>query len=367
MQLAVSNLKIPFKTVFRHAAAERRKTASVWVTAQRGGVRGHGEGCPRAYVSGESTRSALAFFDRVRHEVIDQVRDVAQLRAWVGARRKLIDANPAAWCAIELALLDLFAREQNCSVEELLGLPALAPEFRYTAVLGDAPPDAFVAQLDRYRELGFEDFKIKLSGNAERDLAKIEALSRVPGLRVRLDANNLWQCERSALRHLRLLGRSYFAVEEPIAIGRYAGLAALADALQTRIILDESLLRVAQLGELAGQQRWLLNLRVSKMGGLIRALEVAAAACASEIGIIAGCHVGETALLARAALTVTNAFRGVVIAQEGAFGTWLLETDACRPSFRFGAGGRLHPARLLTGHTGFGLDVSIPPACLGAA
>jgi len=71
-------LHIPFKEVFRHASAERAETLSVWVRAESAeGLVGHGESCPRSYVTGETIESAQGFFDR--HEA--DVRAVVHERA----------------------------------------------------------------------------------------------------------------------------------------------------------------------------------------------------------------------------------------------------------------------------------------------
>jgi L-alanine-DL-glutamate epimerase-like enolase superfamily enzyme len=75
---------------------------------------------------------------------------------------------------------------------------------------------------------------------------------------------------------------------------------------------------------------------------LIRSLRVVEAARAREIGVIVGAQVGETSLLTRAALTVACAAEDTLVAQEGAFGTFLLERDVCNPPLMFGAGGVLN-------------------------
>ena len=57
--LEISRVEIPFRVVFKHASAERRQTATVWVEARAAtGQVGLGEGCPRSYVTGESLASA---------------------------------------------------------------------------------------------------------------------------------------------------------------------------------------------------------------------------------------------------------------------------------------------------------------------
>ena len=85
------------------------------------GTEGWGEGLPREYVTGEALPDALAFTTTIGAEVRARVRDLDTLRTLVAEERPAIDAHPAAWCALELALLDLFGKRTGSSVEELVG------------------------------------------------------------------------------------------------------------------------------------------------------------------------------------------------------------------------------------------------------
>lgn len=338
-------LDIPFRVAFTHASATRSATQAIWVEARDAdGTVGLGEGCPREYVTGESVSSALAFVAGIAGEVGAAAQDVASLRAWVSTHRDAIDRNPAAWCGIELALLDLLARRQKIPVEMLLGTPTIKGPFSYSAVLGAANTKQFAQTLARYQKVGMRDFKIKLSGDAARDrenLAVIQAAGISPTT-VRADANNLWTNHDAAYSYLNALSYPFAALEEPLRAGQFAELARLADTLQTRIVLDESITREEQLSELPGEpEKWIVNIRVSKMGGLLRSLAVANRCQKQGLSVIVGAQVGETSLLSRAALTVVQSIRDSVLAQEGAFGTLLLETDAVVPTLMFGAEGRL--------------------------
>ncbi|HWV17060.1 MAG TPA: enolase C-terminal domain-like protein [Rhodocyclaceae bacterium] len=357
-----SLLEIPFHTTFKHASAERAMTQSLWVEVQtRAGHAGYGEGCPREYVTGESVASARQFVQQYRADWLG-IGDLAALRNWVMTHTSAIDANPAAWTAVELALLDALGKEAGCTVEALLGLPALAGRFAYTAVLGDASPQAFQAQLERYLKTGFATFKIKLSGELGRDLAKVAALKEagIAASAVRADANNLWADATAAVSHVQALAYPFMALEEPLKAGDHAGLTEIADSLDCRIILDESLLRTDQLKIYAQTpQHWIANLRVSKMGGVLRSLALAKAARAAGLGLIVGAHVGETSVLTRAALLVAHHARDVLIAQEGAFGTHLLSRDVVEEPLMFGRSGLLDvDGRSFASMPGWGLTLA---------
>lgn len=342
VDLRFNTLTIPFRHRFSHASASRDATASVWVTATtRVGHTGYGEACPRAYVTGETLASARAFFDTVRTEVLAVIHDAAMLRAWISANAGRIDAAPAAWCAIELAVIDALARDAGQSAEAWLMLPETSGEFRYSAVLGDAPPDTFAATFARYRELGFSDYKLKLSGDLARDRTKLTVLADPAVVRLRLDANNLWRDANAAIAYLKALAAPAFAIEEPLVVAQTDELPRIARALELAIIIDESLTRADQLASLDSGVLWIANLRISKLGGVVRSLAVLDAAQAHGVSVIVGAQVGETSLLTRASLTVARAAGDSLLAQEGAFGTQLLQGDVCVPSLMFGVGGKL--------------------------
>src|SRR5262245_58339090 len=104
-------LRIPFKAAFVHAASERAETESLWATARAdNGAVGHGEGCPRGYVTGECVTTGQAFVNGCKREWCGSIHDAPTLLAWVDAHAPEIDANPAAWSAVELALLDLIGQ-----------------------------------------------------------------------------------------------------------------------------------------------------------------------------------------------------------------------------------------------------------------
>jgi L-alanine-DL-glutamate epimerase-like enolase superfamily enzyme len=359
-------LRIPFVTAFKHASAERAATQTLWVEARaRDGTVGFGEGCPREFVTGETLETAQSFVVAHRPDWLATICDLGTLADWTVRHGRDIDANPAAWTAVELALLDLLGKEAARPVESLLGLPALAGCFRYTAVLGDASPGQFEAQLTQYLQAGFRDFKIKLSGNRMRDRAKASSLASagISPRAVRADANNLWSDPEAAIDHVAALGYPFCALEEPLRPGDWEGMQRVGSALRTRIVLDESLARVSQLDRLGdAADRWIVNLRVSKMGGLLRSLELAAEARRRGLQVVIGAHVGETSLLTRAALTVAHSARDILLAQEGAFGTHLLSCDVVDPPIMFGDGGVLDTASLPRSGCG-GFQVEVQNTC----
>lgn len=358
-QLTSRRLQIPLTHTVQHAAARRSCSYSFWVEARSDSHIGFGEGCPRTYVTGEDFDNAERFFRRISPMVHAQISDLASLRMWVDEQAALIDKHPAAWCAIELAILDLLGKEKGVAVERLLALPRLSGQHRYTAVIATRNPALFEQQLARYLALGLSDYKIKLSGDLALDRQHFKLLEQ--GLngqgRIRVDGNNLFDDANQAIDYFKALAARVFAIEEPITAFDYDGMNRIAKGLGCAMIIDESFLRAEHFVRLKSHPKcWIANIRVSKMGGLLRSLSLVEQAKAYGIAIIVGAQVGETGLLMRAALPVAASAQTLLVGQEGAFGTRLLEYDAVEPSLRFARGGVLSIERYprLKG-PGFGL------------
>ena len=348
-----------FRFQFSHASASRASTSNIIVNVQdKDGASGFGEGCPRSYVTGETEETAAAFVSKYGPSFIDACVDLPAIRDWIHKHETKISQNPAAFAAIETALLDMLAQREGLPIEKYLGYRPLEAPMRYSAVLGDSSPRKTGIAAFVYSVVGFADFKIKLSTKVDRDRRKLARLPQAATIRV--DANNLWQEAVPCIGHIREIGRNIWAIEEPLAAGDVSGMQNVSQELNAAVILDESLINVSQLSQYSGRPgNWIANIRVSKCGGLLRSIELANAAQAQGMDVILGAHVGETSLLTRAAMTVGQALSKAPLAREGAFGKFLLRQDISQSSLTFGKSGVLNPDRyLLSRNPGIGLSVA---------
>ncbi|MHB8137762.1 MAG: alpha/beta fold hydrolase [Smithellaceae bacterium] len=350
IQIKAEPLQLTLKTTIRHAAATRNEGESIWVQAKRNEHTGYGEGCPRAYVAGDDLASSLKWVKENFSAGEANFSTLDDIKQWVSFHEKIIDQYPSAWCAIEMAILDLLAREKGCSVEALLGLTSDMRYGRYTAVLGDQKLWQYATLVDQYLIRGIADFKIKLSGNLEKDTQKVDLLDTLSIQNhalissIRLDANNLWKdhCDE-AIAFTQALGCGrVFAMEEPVQARHVEDISRFSMTTGLPVILDESLctlddLRLFQ--NVPGQ--FIANIKLSRVGGLVRALRMITEVKKLGWPIIVGCHVGETSLLTRAALVVSAAAGKSLVAHEGAFGDYLIKREPTQPTLTFGHNGLL--------------------------
>ncbi len=350
--------KIPLTVSFSHASADRVATESVFVEiADRSGIVGYGEGCPRSYVTGETVTSVHAFINRQRKR-IGEIHCIEDIKNYLVGNREAVDTNPAGWCAVELALLDLLGKLAGQPVEALLKPITTRDDYIYSAVLGDASAASFQAMYARYRLQKFQDFKIKLNGDLQKDRDKLDCLRQdLDAITVRADANNLWHSQSDAQTYLLALDIPFTGIEEPVQSRDIAEVSELTSLLDMKVILDESFLRFDQIALLTqSPDNWIVNVRVSKMGGLLRSISIVSELVKQNIEITVGCQVGESSLLTRAALILADAASHKLNSQEGAFGKLLLSEEPFVPCLQFGRRGLLASGQItMRDDPGFGM------------
>ena len=355
-ELQLFAVDLPFKTAFRHAAAARTTSESLFLRmALDSGVDGWGEALPRAYVSGESRQDAFAL---LRDQVLPALvgRRFQSLPEVVSFLEKCDGKAPpewvppdvpqtSAWCCVDLALLDAFGRAFG-HLASPGGQPSegALERYRYSGVVSAGRGWPYVKSLLKIRAFGFRQVKLKL----ERDgaLRAARTARRLLGRRVdlRVDANMAWDVDQAleVIQQLRTVGIRSF--EQPIAAGDLAGLARLVAESAANIMVDEGLTDRDSLQRFIAQRACTAaNVRISKCGGLVGADARCREALAAGLLLQVGCQVGESSLLSAAHLTLLSALaplRPGVQYAEGCFGRHLLREDPAAPLVQFRYGGR---------------------------
>lgn len=367
---------LPFKAPFRHAAAVRATSGSLFLrVVLDDGVDGWGESLPRQYVSGESRETA---FGLLRDEILPEMlgMEFGSLADVVAFLDKCDGKAPpewvpsdvpqsSAWCCVDLALLDAIGRAT--SEEVVLGGAARAdsrPEHvRFSGVAPSNTGPRQVVSLLKLRAFGFRQVKVKVDGDGAQ--RSVRTARRALGRRtdIRVDANMAWDVDEAlaTIEGLRALGVG--SVEQPIAPDDLDGLARLVRETGVVIMADEGLTDRDSLQTLIAQRACTgANIRISKCGGLIASHARCLESLEGGLTLQVGCQVGESSLLSVAQVNLLAALGrrdpGVRFA-EGCFGRHLLRDDPVRPIVQFGYGGR-PPSR----PAGPGLGVTMDTALL---
>lgn len=361
-ELVAWHVRIPLKKRIRHASFTRDENDSLIVCCRLDdGTEGWGEGLPREYVTGETITSVFEHLRATdwRGAIGAAVADLpAAVRLCAGWR--LADHNVhgkrdcfgnAARCAVEIALLDAFCRKAG---QPLSAVTALVPEtlairgqqsrVRYSgAWTPAAPPSPFRDWLGcwKLKIFGFHQGKVKVGVAGYDDAVSVGRLRRImgPAFDIRVDANEAWSCGNLEQKIAPLVPLGITAVEQPVPHADVDGLASLRPRLAVPIMLDESLCSLAD-GRRAIERGTcdLFNIRLSKCGGMINSLKLAALAHSAGLGYQLGCQVGETGILSAAGRHFASSVAGIRYL-EGSFDRFLVRERLTVEDLTFGFGG----------------------------
>lgn len=342
---------------FRHklAAYQHSDNLVVKVTTL-GGISGYGEGIPRDFVTGESLRASLALLEgSLGPNLVGSAwGGPAALLAGLAERLGPVTAShPAAACALETALLDAGARTWEVPLSRLWGPLSEPPPLYYSAVLPLGPGERFTRLLQLVKAHRMRFLKVKVG--EETDAEVLAQVRREVGWEVdlRVDANGAWQAEEAIARLEQLLPFRLSAVEQPVAKHDIAGMARVQRALEIPVIADESLCTERDAVRLIEARACrIFNLRLSKCGGFGPSRRLARLARQAGLGVMLGCQVGETSILAAAGRHLAVS-AGPLAYLEGSLAPYLLARDPVIPPVSFGDEGLAAPL------SGLGLGVQV--------
>lgn len=353
-------LEIPFVEHFAHSAHVRHASDSVVIrVVDDDGVAGFGEGAARPYVTGETPELMAEHLARdLWPEVVgvelpnpseDGLPGPDSLIPEMGLPK--VVAPNSARCALETAMVDCSLRRSGASLAQLL--PPQREAVVYSGVVTAGSIDAVVQRARQMKLVGLNDIKLKVG--VGDDAAGVRAVRQAvgPDVSLRLDANGGWNLA-DALEILPTVAPfDIAAVEQPLPRGALGDLKVLRAASPIPIMADESLVTLQDAHVLLAEQAVdMVNIRLSKCGGLHRCVEMARLAAQAGVGVQVGSQVGETAVLAAAGRHLAAWVPDVVFV-EGSYGTLLLAEDVSAEPVRFGRQGR---APVLSG-PGLGVDV----------
>jgi L-Ala-D/L-Glu epimerase len=375
-ELHLLAVDLPFKVAFRHAAAARTTSESLFLRLRLdNGTEGWGECLPRAYVSGERRDQAFALLrDTILPALVGQ--SFPSLREAVAFLEKCDGKAPpewvhpetpqtSAWCSVDLALLDAFGKAAGEPARpgvtaDLAPADAAQRRYRYSGVVSAGRGWRYAVSLLKMRAFRFPHVKLKVEHDGSMQAAR--TARRLLGRRVdlRVDANMAWGVEQAlqVIGQLRTVGIRSF--EQPIASSDLAGLARLVAESAAGIVVDEGLTDRDSLQRLITHRACTgANVRISKCGGLVAAHARCREALDAGLMLQVGCQVGESSLLSAAHLTLLSALaplRPGVRYAEGCFGRHLLREDPVAPLVQFRYGGRPPPR---PPGAGFGVHVDL--------
>jgi len=192
-------------------------------------------------------------------------------------------------------LWELEAARAGVPAWKLAGQAAPKP-LRTTFTLGADTPDIMAAGARRYADA--QSIKVKLTGELELDIARVEAIRAVrPDVWLGVDGNQGFVIDQLNRLVAALEDQDVSLLEQPLARGREADL----DGYKSPVPIagDESLLTLVDLPGAVGRFD-VVNIKLDKCGGLTEGLLMAAEARRLGLTVMVGNMVGSSLAMAPA-------------------------------------------------------------------
>lgn len=338
-------IEIPMRIAVEHALAERSVARNVLVAAyDEGGLAGWGESCPRPYVTGETVEGAR---DCLRDDILPRLlgMEFESLDAVSAGALAVLDTlrrdQQAAFCAAELALLDLAGRRFDVSAGEVVGA-VTREQVQYTGVIAANSIPGVTKYATMLKQYGVAHAKVKTGADLDTNLSLLSAAREVLGdsVELRIDANCAWDA-KEAIRQLEIMEPFRLAgVEQPLPADDLVGMKEVTAAGIVPIVADESVASVDDARRLVDMAACnIFNIRVSKMGGLSNAARIHRIAREGGLECQLGAQVGESGILSAAGRHYATR-SDAVHWYEGSYDSVLLETAVTEPDITVGPGGR---------------------------
>ncbi|MBC7187061.1 MAG: dipeptide epimerase [Calditrichaeota bacterium] len=290
MRVTAYPVRLPLRHTFRIARHAEDVSENFYVAVEWDGMLGLGEGAPSPRY-GESVARGIAEVAKVAATLHQLLSPEAALAVLPGLSMESI----AARAALEMALLDLWAKQQDQPLYQLLGVE-LGPIPPTSFTLGIAAPEEIrrkVLEAQPYRIL-----KVKLG--TRDDYAIVEAVRELTDKPLRVDANEGWNPEQAAATIRWLEDKGVELVEQPLPAGDLAAVRWLREQVTLPLIADESCRVAADIPGLVGVYDG-INIKLSKCGGLREALQMIRLARHYGLKVMLGCMIESSVGITAAA------------------------------------------------------------------
>ena len=358
IEIRIYRIAIPFVREVSHNLFNGTETEALIVAAEdESGLVGYGEGTPRVFVTGETLDKTIeavqSLTKRLTETDFHTFNGLVDYLEFMGSL-DLSQLYPSAWCALELAILDLWTKREGIPLWRLFTNKPAADPYVYSAVLPMLPEQPLLKILDMVQKLQQKFIKLKIA-DKDGGISTLKLAREVlgPDVDLRVDCNGAFSPEEAIAFIEEAQPFRISAVEQPVQKTDINGLGFVSSRSKIPVIADESICTFDDALQLIEHKICQgFSLKLSKCGGFIKCLKLQELTRANGIFYQISCHIGETAILASAGRHL-YALSQQCKYLEGSFSKYLLKEDIVKKDISFGQKGH---APLLTG-PGLGIEV----------
>jgi L-alanine-DL-glutamate epimerase-like enolase superfamily enzyme len=285
-------VQIPVRSpyIYSHGALTAFSNVLVWLHTDAGIV-GVGEASfvPGGGVSEETPESTKPMIDRYLAPAIlgEDPFDVERIHQKMDAT---VPRNLIAKCGIDLALWDVMGKALDSPAYKLFG-GIYDPKILCTYTLSIDTPERMAEQALLRKRQGYKTLVVKIGRDPATDIQRLQVVRDAVGdeVNIRLDANEAYWPDQAILIIRQMERYRPEFVEEPVKRWDLDGMARVAQAVDTPISSDESNTSIDTVMRIIQKRAAdIINIKISKNGGLYRSKKIAALAEAAGIPCIVG-------------------------------------------------------------------------------
>ena len=299
-----------YREPFRIATGTSSETQNVIVKILTDyDVIGWGESSPSKRVTGETPETVLEAFDKFSPKLVGmcplRIEQDAELMD------SLVEGNPAAKAAIDMALHDILGKTADKPLFRLIG--GYRTEVLTDLTLGLKDPEKMAQDAVKAHEKGFKALKIKVRVDPDEDVERVrlvrEAVSRK--MQLRMDANQGWTPKQAIEVLTKMAKYDVQFAEQPVHAEDIEGLAKVRRNSPIPIMADESVHSPEDAMRLIRADAVdFINIKLMKCGGILKARKIAAVAEAAGVPCMIGC-MGESGLGIAAGVHLAAAVKNI--------------------------------------------------------
>jgi len=309
-----------FRFHFHSTQTFRTSAESIIVRLEfENGISGYGESTPMTYITGEDCSSVVQAIQNcfssilLSHEIhtIDDVEGVLNKLESECLKKNILHYNSALG-AIDIALLDALGKLQKVPVTNFLG-SIVREKALYSISIPFLPLQKIKELFLQLPKSNVKYVKVLVGETESENIKRVSLVRSLCGnnVDIRVENNGKWTFQQAVSNLEKLDKFNITAVEQPVAKDNIVGLQRLKKTIKIPIIVDESMCSLSDAKNLIEKDACdILNIKISKCGGLLRSRDIAHFAKSQNISCQMGAHVGETEILNAAgksfALTTSN-------------------------------------------------------------
>jgi len=252
------------------------------------GVIGWGESSPSKRVTGETAETVARTLDKIGPKLI--CTGPVRIEQTVELMGTIIEGNPAAKAAVDMALHDVLGKTAGKPLFMLIG--GYRTEVITDITLGIKSPKDMAGYAARAVRKGFKALKVKLGTDPAEDVERVKAVREAAGdeVGIRVDANQGWTVKQAIDVLNKIEKFKIQFAEQPVSAENIKGLREIRKNSPVPIMADESVHSPQDAMRLITAEAVdLINIKLMKCGGILKARKIAEVAEAAGVPCMIGC------------------------------------------------------------------------------